>query len=152
LPVSATVWVAIDEATADNGAVQVIPRSHRRGLVPHVDMVTLYSEDPAPGIHPELLDETEAVTLTLAAGQACIFHDRLFHGSGPNLSKRRRAGMALHYSRTEAEVDLTIWPGMKVRCVRGVDWFGYQPRWELFEPGPIDVFADAATTSAEAAR
>jgi ectoine hydroxylase-related dioxygenase (phytanoyl-CoA dioxygenase family) len=141
LPVSVTVWVAIDDADAENGALQVIPRSHLRGVVPHIDIVAHYADDPAPGIPPHLLDETQAVTLALKAGEACIFHDRLFHGSGPNLSDRRRAGMALHYSRTEAQVDRTVWPNMKVRCVRGTDRFGFQPTWEHFEPGPIDVFA-----------
>jgi hypothetical protein len=48
--------------------------------------------------------------------------------------------MALHYSRTEAQVDRNIWPNMKVRYVRGVDQFGFQPTWEHFERGPIDVF------------
>lgn len=141
LPVSVTAWVAIDDADAENGAIQVIPRSHLRGIVPHIDVVALYADDAAPGIPPHLLDESQAVTLSLKAGEACIFHDRLFHGSGPNRSDRRRAGMALHYSRTEAQVDREIWPNMKVRCVRGVDHFGFQPTWEHFEPGPIDVFA-----------
>ncbi len=141
LPVSVTVWIALDDADAGNGGLQVIPRSHRQGIIPHIDVVTHYAEDAAPGIPLELIDEKRAITLSLKAGEACMFHDRLFHGSGPNRSARRRAAMVLHYSRTEAQVDAKIWPNMKVRCVRGTDRFHFQPTWQDFERGPIDVFA-----------
>ena len=46
------------------------------------------------------VDERQAVTLELAAGEMSLHHVRLIHGSEPNPSGQRRIGFAIRYIPT----------------------------------------------------
>ena len=96
-----TVWLAVDDADADNGAMQFVPGSHRLG----------------PLLYEELaLDGTRVLgrqvrgadgyasryTNVLRAGQMSLHSDLLLHGSAPNLSPRRRAGLTIRYAASDA--------------------------------------------------
>ena len=60
------MWVAISDATADNGALRVIPRSHQ-ALVPH-------TRDPESDHDRRCYPpEDNAVTAELAAGGVLFF-------------------------------------------------------------------------------
>ncbi|MGE5766157.1 MAG: phytanoyl-CoA dioxygenase family protein [Bacteroidota bacterium] len=83
--------IAIDRQTAENGAVVVVPGSHRRGELPF---------DPArPSMHEALddqdlvrlgVDPEAAVTLRLEPGDVALWHVHTLHGSGPNRSAMDR--------------------------------------------------------------
>jgi non-heme Fe2+,alpha-ketoglutarate-dependent halogenase len=95
-----TAWVAFTDSTAANGAMRVIPASHRLDQVPHRDTF-------APGNllsrGQEIMvdvDESRAVMLELAAGEMSLHHVRLIHGSDPNPSDDRRIGFAIRYIPT----------------------------------------------------
>ena len=75
-----TIW-ALDDFTADNGATDVIPGSHRW-------------EAPAPG--GEEMDRL-AETLEMRAGSVAIFPGTLYHRGGANRSDRKRLGMTIQY-------------------------------------------------------
>jgi ectoine hydroxylase-related dioxygenase (phytanoyl-CoA dioxygenase family) len=100
---AATIWVAIDDSNAGNGALEVIPGSHLlpQGSVPHV-----YVADDAAlpvGVSKEALATLPApATVALSAGQISIHHAMVAHGSKPNLSNDRRAGVAFHYMAASA--------------------------------------------------
>ncbi|QXD25104.1 phytanoyl-CoA dioxygenase family protein [Opitutia bacterium ISCC 51] len=92
-----TVWIAIDDSVAENGCLRVIPESHTEH--------TLYShlkEDRTDivlnqRVEDALFDESTAVDVELEAGQLSLHDVYLIHGSNPNRSTRRRAGLAIRY-------------------------------------------------------
>lgn len=60
------------------------------------------------------------------------FHnDKMVHGSPGNLSDRRRVGLTVRYSRTEAKCDLSINPYFKIYMCRGEDNFRDNPVGEI---------------------
>ncbi len=87
-----TCWITLDDVDDDNGAIRVIPGSHRE-LVAH-DRVTATGPLLDAGAQA---DETKAVTVDLPAGGAMLHHCLTFHASGPNRSRRQRRAFAFHY-------------------------------------------------------
>ena len=84
-------WVALDDATVDNGCMTVIPGSHKWGPIDR-DYRDRYLDNP-------LL--AEPVAIELKAG-SCMFHHGLnFHRTGANPTPHRRRGLALHYLHSE---------------------------------------------------
>jgi phytanoyl-CoA hydroxylase len=79
-----SVWLALGEETPENGALKVIPGSHRLAL----DRGRL---DSALFLRPELPANAELIAgaraVTLEAGDALFFHCRLFHAAGMNLTQ-----------------------------------------------------------------
>lgn len=93
--------VLLDDVTAENGPLQVIPGSHRGPVLSHhANGVFCGAIDPGdPDFHPE-----QAVTLTGRAGDMTVHHARTLHGSAPNRSDRAR--MMLFYECHAADA----WP------------------------------------------
>jgi ectoine hydroxylase-related dioxygenase (phytanoyl-CoA dioxygenase family) len=138
-----TAWVAVDDADISNGAFPYVPGSHCRGELEH-EIV------PIEGLEEEAITEISTIqanafdprTATLAynelpAGHVSFHHDLLIHGSGPNTSTRRRAGVSIHYARTDVICDRTMWPKLHVRLMRGVDQHGYNLVWKDFLSSPV---------------
>ena len=122
----ATAWVAITESTTTNGALQVLPGSHRAPLLRHhtVDEPgNMLSQQQAIA---EAIDPGSSRTLTLQAGEMSIHHVALAHGSRPNASSARRIGFAIRYvaphvRKTGSRRDSAI-------LVSGTDRFGHFDR------------------------
>lgn len=82
-----SVWVALDDATPENGTLRVIPGTHRAALQHH---------DPGGGVAfsnrvgAAEIDESAAVTATLEAGGAVFFHDLAVHGSHASVTQQDR--------------------------------------------------------------
>jgi hypothetical protein len=93
---TATVWLAIDDVDVGNGAMRVIPGSHRHGALP-----MRRSRPDEKNVLWWTVDDVERYgrphPVELRAGQASIHSDMLLHGSPPNPSPRRRCGMTLRY-------------------------------------------------------
>jgi len=86
-------WVAIHDATAENGTLQVLPRRfHARA--PHV-------ADPESDHHDRMYpeDEGEAVVCEVPAGGAVAFCFNIPHRTTGNRTDRGRAGAAFHFMR-----------------------------------------------------
>lgn len=81
--------IALDPADAENGGFEVLGRTHRGGL--------LDVKYDGSAMNHGLFDESRRVIPTLAPGDALLFHPRLAHGSGPNLSDRRRRLITLWF-------------------------------------------------------
>lgn len=79
-----SVWLALDDATIQNGCMKLLPGSHR-----HVE-----THDAGPtvagtfgnSVRPETVEEAQAVTAAVEAGGAVFFHDLALHASHPNAS------------------------------------------------------------------
>jgi non-haem Fe2+, alpha-ketoglutarate-dependent halogenase len=95
-----TAWVAFTDSNAANGAMRVIPRTHKLDQAPHRDT---FAADNLLSRGQEIMvdvDEREAAMLELAAGEMSLHHVRLIHGSDPNPSDDRRIGFAIRYVPT----------------------------------------------------
>lgn len=83
------MWIALTDATPENGALQVLPGEHRKGLILHDARA---SGDLDLSDH---CDISAAVTLELKAGEAVIFSGLLPHGTGPNKTSSPRIAYQL---------------------------------------------------------
>lgn len=105
-----TVWLAIDDVDDDNAAMQFVAGSHAGGPLLHEDL-----ELDGTRLLRRQVVEPESYgsrfTNSLAAGQVSLHSDLLLHGSAPNTSKRRRAGMTIRYVAGE------------VKALPGYEWF-----------------------------
>lgn len=95
-----TVWLALDDSTRDNGCLTVIPGSHRDRV--HYDHTTLERERLVLNQTVEDLEvfERPPAYVELKRGQFSMHDIYLVHGSAPNTSGRRRAGLAIRYMPT----------------------------------------------------
>lgn len=95
-PKAVTVWIALTPSTAENGCVRVVPATHHTQL-PHAD-----TRDPKnllgrrEAVAAEI-DETGAVDVVLAPGEASLHDALILHGSNPNRTDRRRIGFSVRY-------------------------------------------------------
>lgn len=124
---SLTVWLAFDDSTTDNGAMTVIPGSHKAGLLKHVRVSDTGSVLMLECERGQFREDI-AVPATLQAGQVSIHDDKLVHGSPGNPSSLRRAGLTIRYSRTNVKCDLAINPHFKTYLCRGIDEYRHNPR------------------------
>ncbi len=112
-----TVWIAVDDATTENGCLRIIPGSHKpRRLMAHEQ-----KSDPNYTLQQELqadeYDGAAAENLILEAGQMS-FHDvYLAHGSEANCSARPRRGMTLRLMPTSSLYDREV--ARKMHDARG---------------------------------
>ena len=125
-----TAWVAFTHSNADNGALQILPRSH---LGP--DLVHEETYDPdnmlARGQSLRIGDESAAVTLELEPGEFSLHHERTAHGSKQNRTASARIGFAFFYIPTH--VRSTI--GRRTATlVRGTD------RYSHWDADPLPKF------------
>jgi non-haem Fe2+, alpha-ketoglutarate-dependent halogenase len=126
-PESCTVWLAFSDSDEENGAMRVIPESHRGGIIKHTsnpgsDSVLTLECDTA-----EYRDDT-AVFMELKAGQISIHDDKIIHGSLGNYSDRPRVGFTIRYSKTNVKCDLEVNPNFKTYHCRGEDQYNHNPR------------------------
>lgn len=90
-----TAWVAFDDVDEGNGAMQMIPGSHRWGLVAGGSNFF----DTERDAHLARLSGDRDVrprSVVMSAGQVSFHHPLTFHGSGPNTSNRLRRSLAVH--------------------------------------------------------
>ncbi len=97
------VWIALDDATVDNGCLWVIPGSHRAGvLYPVRDQ-----DDPRFDCTQEAYGfadrHREAIPVEVPAGTAVIFDGYLLHRSLPNSGRYcLRRALVNHYMSAES--------------------------------------------------
>ncbi len=95
------VGLLLDDATADNGAMAVLPGSHRGPIYTHYDGQGRFVGCMRPD-DVERLDTSRAVLLELPAGSIHIHHYRLVHWSAPNTSTRERRLLINSYTAADA--------------------------------------------------
>lgn len=92
-PDMGTFAVMMTDSVEMNGALYVIPGSHRRGRIePYYDESTSYKfwAVPKKEIMAVLKESKPPVPITGPAGTAVLFHCNLLHASGHNLSAEDR--------------------------------------------------------------
>lgn len=97
------VWIALDDATVDNGCLWVIPGSHQPGVLHPVRSHGDPRFDGTPEAHGFDHHEADAVPVELPAGSAVIFDGYLLHRSLPNSSPLGlRRALVNHYMSAES--------------------------------------------------
>ncbi len=88
-----TIWTALDPATVANGCVQVIPRSHKLGLINPDNPSGFLTDEQVPQFAPE--DKVEF--MELEAGEAVLLHNWTLHASEANFSRIARRAFSVCY-------------------------------------------------------
>ena len=89
------VWIALDEATPENGCMHVIPGSHNEGPIPHVKRRDWQICDSN-------VARARDVVVPLPSGSALFFDGLLQHGTPQNRTATRRRALQFHYIRRDA--------------------------------------------------
>jgi phytanoyl-CoA hydroxylase len=88
-----TVWTALDPATVANGCVQIVPGSHRHGLInPSHHSGFLTPEQAAEHAAPSQVRHLE-----LAPGEAVLLHNYTLHASDVNKTDTPRRAFSVCY-------------------------------------------------------
>ena len=136
-----TVWVAITDATIENGCLQVAPRLSER-ILPHCP----YRQTAIARGH---IDENAGVPLPVVAGGIILIDPMLPHASLDNRSDGIRWSFDLRYSRTGQPTGRDHFPDFIARSARAPetelhDWQVWKIMWEtareqLAETPHIDI-------------
>jgi phytanoyl-CoA hydroxylase len=84
-------WIALDEATIENGCMQVMPASHLAGPAPHFHVRDCQIDD-------KHIQVNRAVPIPLQPGGVLFFSGLLQHGTPPNMTAHRRRALQFHYA------------------------------------------------------
>jgi ectoine hydroxylase-related dioxygenase (phytanoyl-CoA dioxygenase family) len=112
-----SVWVALDPATPENGCLRMLPGSHREAAH-HDNVHAPAGEGFSLRLQPDAVDESRAVAVPAAPGDAIFFHDRTLHASFPNRSGQDRWVLISTY-RSASEPDLAYDWAIAAQVVRG---------------------------------
>ena len=107
-----TVWVAMTDATEENGCLQSIRGSHHQGTVTHCPGKEVAAEMHIPDA---IIGDRKPVFLPLKRGGVILFSKHNFHCAGPNRSPRLRWSFDLRYSRTGQPTGRPAFPGFVAR-------------------------------------
>eukprot|EP01065_Artemidia_motanka_P025317 TRINITY_DN3030_c3_g1_i1.p1 TRINITY_DN3030_c3_g1~~TRINITY_DN3030_c3_g1_i1.p1 ORF type:complete len:313 (+),score=86.71 TRINITY_DN3030_c3_g1_i1:92-940(+) len=96
-----TVWTALDRADRSTGCVEVIPGSHRKGLInPEHPSGFLTAEQAA--VHCR---DCDVVRLEMDAGEVALLHNWTIHRSGVNTSRAAsRRALSVNYMLASTQV------------------------------------------------
>lgn len=104
-----TAWVAIGDATEENGCLSVIPGSHRGGLATHCSM-------PGKALHiPDKLLAPNPIPVPVKRGGVLFMHRLTMHSSLRNLSNDIRWSFDLRYQPIGQPTGRPAFPGFIAR-------------------------------------
>ena len=92
------IWLAVTEATLENGCLHVLPGSNHEPIHEHIP-------DRRPNAnlgYVEIVDHdmSAAVAVTMNPGDLLVFDSHLMHRSTDNVSDGLRAAMVYHYAQS----------------------------------------------------
>ena len=84
-----TAWIALDDVAVENGCLQVIPGSHRAGVLYPMRRHHNPDLDRAEEAYGFPYSREDGIAVELEAGSVVFFNGYLLHGSYPNRSESR---------------------------------------------------------------
>lgn len=122
-----TVWLAITDATVENGCLQVKP-GMQDDMLPHCTAKQV-------GISERYLPKTKAVPVPVRAGGAVLFHPLTPHASLANTSDGYRWSFDLRYNVTGQPTGRDQFPSFVARSRQNPslelrDWRAWKTMWE----------------------
>jgi hypothetical protein len=117
-----TVWLAIDGTDRKNGAMGVVPGSHKGAQWPY-ERIDIGDSIFDLAIKPDALDLDGAHFFTLSPNEFSLHDARIVHGAEANRTPRRRVGYTMRYFPTSTKIlpangDHPVW------LMRGEDLAG----------------------------
>ncbi|KAK9908482.1 hypothetical protein WJX75_008555 [Coccomyxa subellipsoidea] len=95
---TATCWLAISDATMENGCMRFVPGSHLEPEIrPHMPVGA--SREESHALHTVLREEDVVEHVPIARGDITVHNESVIHGSGPNLSSGWRHAYVLAFRR-----------------------------------------------------
>ena len=137
-----TCWVAVTDATVENGCLQVQPFDGEQEILPHCPKTQTAIAD-------EFINEDGAVPLPVKAGGVILFHPLVPHSSLINQTQGIRWSFDLRFNKTGQPTGRSHFPEFVARSKADPqsqlrDWRGYKQMWEeararLAEAPHIDI-------------
>ena len=105
-----SAWIALEDATKENGCLRVVPGSHQRrwdhdSVKDAKGFTNRISDGDLKG---ERMSDVE-----MKQGDVLVFHDRLLHSSHPNRSGRERWSFIPTYRNADVPDTSTVWTTSK---------------------------------------
>jgi ectoine hydroxylase-related dioxygenase (phytanoyl-CoA dioxygenase family) len=125
-----TTWIPLLDVDIENGCLEVVPRSHTRGLLPHTAMPgARVPEDALP-------NDLAPQPLPLPAGGMILFHNYVLHRARPNVRDTIRWSMDLRWQDPALPTGRPFYPGFIVRSrlrpeTVQYDYDQWRERWEF---------------------
>jgi ectoine hydroxylase-related dioxygenase (phytanoyl-CoA dioxygenase family) len=127
------IWLGLTPATAENGCLRVVPRSHRLGLIAHADRPNANNLTTQGATAQVEIDAPQDVVMH--AGEMSLHHPLMLHASNPNHSAESRIGFSATYSTPALTASRTA-----VAWVRGD---GPTDRFRMVDKPPAHSIAAA---------
>lgn len=143
-------WIALDDATTENGCLWVIPGSHLDGvLYPFRDHGLPDEFDPTDEAYD--FDATGAIPVEVQTGDVVFFNGYLLHRSLKNRSDGTRRALVNHYMSSSSllpwmltkSLDVATADNRAVLPVAGIDPYA----WKGYADTPKQVFIRPHTGS-----
>jgi phytanoyl-CoA hydroxylase len=93
-PIKYIAWIALDDVKIDNGAMKVIPGSHKNGFLP---WVTIPGETHHTRLNLDGIKLEDYVYAELEAGDVLVFNQLLLHSSDRIVSDKPRRAYRISY-------------------------------------------------------
>jgi hypothetical protein len=121
----ASLTIALEPCTSENGCMRVIPGSHRHGYSDYEAVDSPEDNVFDFEIKPDQVDESKAVDQVLMPNQAAIHNARIIHSSEPNTGNVRRRVFTVRYfpatSRFNPDAHEHFKKGFYIYLARGED-------------------------------
>jgi hypothetical protein len=145
-------WIALDDATVENGCLYVLPGSHRTGyLYPQRDHDNLDEFDSARESYG--FDESAEIPVEVKTGTVVFFNGYLLHRSRKNRSNIYRRVLVNHYMNAWSRLPWSLAEGespatadrRNVVPVAGVDPYA----WKGYDTPPHNVYMRSCKARSE---
>lgn len=123
-----TVWLAVTDATIENGCLQVLPKQADQEILPHCAKTQT-------GIADGFVDETQAVPLPVKSGGAVLFHPLTPHASLANRTDSFRWSFDIRFNETGQPTGRAHFPDFVARSrsrpeTELRDWREWKAMWK----------------------
>jgi non-haem Fe2+, alpha-ketoglutarate-dependent halogenase len=129
-----TAWVALSDASADVGCVEVVSSRGAPRQLSHAALGLANSINGGGQAIVERFDESAGTMMELPAGSFSLHHTLCRHRSAPNRAAHRRVGIGISYIPAHCRLTGTV--RMCARLVRGRDTGG---NFDLIPPPEAEL-------------
>jgi ectoine hydroxylase-related dioxygenase (phytanoyl-CoA dioxygenase family) len=94
---SVSAWIALTQSDSANGCMRVIPKSHKQGLLNHINIGDESNLLRRGEQAPTVINEAEALDVVLQPGEMSLHHSAILHRSKPGASGGPRIGFIVRF-------------------------------------------------------